>query len=467
MILDSLFHPRSIAVVGASDGYFNGVTQVFLDTLIQFKYKGKVYPVNPKFEKVSGLTCYPSLRDIPGVVDHVISIVPAAATPGLLDDCIDKGVKTLHLYTAGFAETDEKERGDLQERLVARARNSGVRILGPNCMGLFVPSEGITYSPAFPMESGKVSFISQSGSYSLIIIRGAGARGVRFSKVVSYGNASDIDECDLLEYLASDPETGIIGAYIEGTRDGKRLHRVLAEASSKKPVIVIKKGGTQAGSRGAVSHTGALAGDDKVWDAILRQTGVIRVEDAEEMIDMMTTFSFFPRPKSRRALVLGNGGGPSVRAADDCERAGLALPEAPDKLRQEMKKYLSMAGSMLRNPFDVGGYHFDWAPVIDLLAKWDGADMMIWQIAPDIEPFDKDLFYQFCLDQRAKWLKDFRTVNKPIAVSVHASESDVAYSILAITRRQCVELGIAFYPSVYRAAKAIDRFIAYHEWLEQ
>jgi len=194
---------------------------------------------------------------------------------------------------------------------------------------------------------------------------------------------------------------------------------------------------------------------------------VIRVEDAEEMIDMMTTFSFFPCPKSRRALVLGNGGGPSVRAADDCERAGLVLPEAPDKLRQEMKKYLSVAGSMLRNPFDVGGYHFDWAPVIDLLAKWDGADMMIWQIAPDIEPFDKDLFYQFCLDQRAKWLKDFKTVNKPIAVSVHASESDVAYNILAITRRQCVELGIAFYPSVYRAAKAIDRFIAYHERLEQ
>ena len=467
MTLDSLFHPRSIAVVGASDAYFNGVTQIFLGTLLQFKYKGEVYPVNPKFEKVSGLKCYPSVKDITGAVDHVISIVPAAATPGLLDDCIAKGVKTLHLYTAGFAETDEKERGELQDRLIARIRNSGIRILGPNCMGLFVSSEGITYSPAFPMELGNVSFISQSGSYSLIVIRGAGARGIRFSKVVSYGNASDIDECDLLEYLASDAETRIIGAYIEGTRDGRRLHRVLAEASSKKPVIVIKKGGTPAGSRGAVSHTGALAGDDKVWDAILRQTGVIRVEDAEEMIDVMTTFSFFPRPRSRRALVLGNGGGPSVRAADDCERAGLFLPEAPDKLRQEMKKYSSVAGSMLRNPFDIGGYHFDWAPVIDLLARWDGTDMMIWQISPDIEPFDKDIFHKFCLDQRAKWLKDFKNVSKPAAVCVHASESDVAYEVLKITRQLCVELSIAFYPSVYRAAKAIDRFIAYHERLEQ
>lgn len=463
MTLDSLFHPRSIAVVGASDGPFNGVTQVFLDTLIQFKYKGPVYPVNPKFEKVSGLKCYPSVRDIPGVVDHVISIVPASATPCLLDDCIAKSVSTLHLYTAGFAETDEKERGDLQERLIARTRESGVRILGPNCMGLFLPSEGITYSPAFPMEPGNVGFISQSGSYSLIIIRGAGARGVRFSKVVSYGNAADIDECDLLEYLASDPETKIIGAYIEGTTDGKRLHRVLADAASKKPVVVIKKGGTQAGSRGASSHTGALAGDDKVWDAILRQTGVIRVEDAEEMIDMMTAFSFLPRPASRRALVMGNGGGPSVRAADDCERAGLTLPEAPEELRRQMKKYSPVAGSMLRNPFDVGGYHFDWAPVIDLLAKWDGADMIIWQIAPDIEPFDKDQFYQFCLDQRAKWLNDFKTINKPVAVCVHASESDVAYEILKITRRECVELGLPFYPSVYRAAKAIDRYIGYYE----
>jgi acyl-CoA synthetase (NDP forming) len=465
MILDSLFHPRSIAVVGASDGYFNGVTQVFLDTLKQFNYKGNIYPVNPKFEKVSGLKCYPSVRDIPGVVDYVISIVPASATPKLVEDCSARGVKTIHLYTSGFAETDEAERGELQQELVAAARKGGVRLIGPNCMGLFVPSEGITYSPAFPMEPGNVGFISQSGSYSLIIIRGAGARGIRFSKVVSYGNASDIDECDLLEYLASDTETKIIGAYIEGTRDGKRLHRVLAEASAKKPVIVIKKGGTPAGSRGASSHTGALAGDDKVWDAILRQTGVIRVEDAEEMIDMMTTFSFFPRPGSRRALVLGNGGGPSVRAADDCERAGLVLPEAPDKLRQEMKKYSPVAGSMLRNPFDVGGYHFDWAPIIDLLAKWDGADVMIWQIAPDIEPFDKDLFHKFCLDQRAKWLKDFKAVNKPIAVSVHASESDVAYEILKITRKLCVDLGLAFYPSVYRAAKAIDRYIGYYERL--
>jgi len=466
MTLDSLFHPRSIAVVGASDAYFNGVTRLFLHTLLQFKYEGKVYPVNPKFEKVAGLKCYPSLKDIPGDVDYVISIVPAAATPGLLDDCIAKGVKALHLYTAGYAETDEKERGDLQDRLIARAHNSGVRILGPNCMGLFVPAEGITYSPTFPMEPGNISFISQSGSYSLIIVRGAGARGVRFSKVVSYGNAGDIDECDLLEYLASDSETRIIGVYIEGTRDGRRLRRVLAEVAARKPIIVVKKGGTRAGSRGTISHTGALAGDDNIWDAVLRQTGVIRVEDAEEMIDLMVTFSFFPRPKSRRVLVLGNGGGPSVRAADDCERAGLVLPEAPDKLRQEMKKYLSVAGSMLRNPFDIGGYHFDWAPVINLLAKWNGADMMIWQIAPDIEPFDKDQFYQFCLDSRAKWLKDFKAVNKPVVVCVHASESDVAYEVVKVTRKLCVELGIPFYPSVYRAAKAIDRLICYYERME-
>ena len=465
MTLDCLFHPRSIAVVGASDGPFNGVTQVFLDTLIQFKYKGPIYPVNPKFQKVSGLVCYPSVKDVPGVVDHVISVVPASATPGLLDDCIAKGVKTLHLYTAGFAETDEKERRELQDKLIDRTRESGVRILGPNCMGLFLPSEGITYSPAFPMKPGNVSFISQSGSYSLIVIRGAGARGVRFSKVVSYGNAADIDECELLEYLSSDPETKIIGAYIEGTRDGKRLQRVLTEAASRKPVIVVKKGGTQAGSRGTMSHTGALAGDDKVWDAILRQTGAIRVEDAEEMIDMMTTFSFLPRPASRRALVLGNGGGPSVRAADDAERAGLVLPEAPDSLRKQMKKYSPVAGSMLRNPFDIGGYHFDWAPIIDLLARWDDADMMIWQIAPDIEPFDKDQFYQFCLDSRAKWLKDFKVVNKPVAVCVHASESDVAYEVVKITRRECVELGMPFYTSVYRAAKSIDRMIGYYERL--
>ena len=464
MISDSMFHPRSIAVVGASDKSFNGVTQMFFDTLKTFGYRGGIYPINPKFEQVSGFKCYPSVRDIPDVVDYVISIVPASATPKLMEDCAAKGVKTIHLYTSGFAETDEAERGELQKSLAAAARANGVRIIGPNCMGLFVPSEGITYSPVFPMEPGNMSLISQSGSYSLIMVRGAGARGVRFNKVVSYGNASDIDECDLIEYLGNDTETKVIAAYIEGTRDGKRLQRVLTEASEKKPVVIIKKGGTVAGSRGASSHTGAMAGDDKVWDALLRQTGAIRVEDAEEMIDMLATFSFLKLPKGRRALVMGNGGGPSVRAADDCERGGLFLPELPAGLRQEMKKYGPVAGSMLRNPIDIN-YNFDWVPVIDLLSKWDNTDMIIWQIAPDIEPFDKGLFFQFCIDQRAKWLKDFKASGKPVAVSVHASESDIAYEVLKITRRRCAELGMAFYPSVYRAARAIDRYIGYYERL--
>ena len=242
-----MFNPRSIAVVGASSAMHNAATNLFIDSMLAFGYKGKIYPINPNESEVRGLKVYANVRDVPGPVDHVISAIPAKMIPQLLDDCKAKGVKTLHLYTAGFAETGIDDRGDMQHSLAEAARGSGVRILGPNCMGIYCPSSGVTFCPDFPREAGNVSFISQSGSYSLLVVRGAGARGVRFSKMVSYGNASDIDECDLIEYLGNDDETKVVAAYIEGTKDGHQLRKVLTEAAAKKPVIIIKKGGTEAG----------------------------------------------------------------------------------------------------------------------------------------------------------------------------------------------------------------------------
>jgi len=466
MTLDYIFHPRSIAVVGASNDTFNFATKIFLDILRPFGYKGEIYPVNPNLEEVSGFKAYPSVRDVPGPVDHVICGIRAASTRQLLEDCIAKGVKVLHLYTAGFAEIGDKDRLELQGELAGVARNGGVRIIGPNCMGIYCPSSGISYCADFPKEPGLVGFISQSGSYSLLVVRAAASRGVRFSKMVSYGNASDINESDLLEYLANDPETEIIAAYIEGTTDGQRLREVLTDAASKKPVIIIKKGGTAAGSRGAMSHTGVLAGDDKVWDALIRQAGAIRVEDLEELIDLLATFQFFPLPRGRKAVVIGLGGGPSVRAADDCERGGLNLPPIPDEMVQELRRSAPVAGSMLRNPVDVGSYQ-DWAHVIQTLAGWEETDMFIWQIAPDIEPFKEGFLRQFCIDQRARFLGEFLESRKPLAVVVHTAETRLALDILNITREACVEHGVAFYTSVYSAARAISRYMDYHARRDQ
>ena len=463
MSFDYMFNPRSIAVIGASSAMHNAATNLFIDSMLAFGYKGKIYPINPNESEVRGLKVYANVRDVPGPVDHVISAIPAKMIPQLLDDCKAKGVKTLHLYTAGFAETGIDDRGDMQHSLAEAARGSGVRILGPNCMGIYCPSSGVTFCPDFPREPGNVSFISQSGSYSLLVVRGAGARGVRFSKMVSYGNASDIDECDLIEYLGNDAETKVVAAYIEGTKDGHRLRKVLTEAAAKKPVIIIKKGGTEAGKRGASSHTGAMAGNDKAWDALIKQAGAIRADDFEEMIDLLATFQFLPLPKSKKAVLVGIGGGPSVRSADDCERAGLILSPIPDDIVAELRKTAPVAGSMLRNPVDIGAYHMDWTPVIQTLAKWSENDMFIWQIAPDIEPFAEDGFLrQFCIDQRTRFLGDFLKAGKPLAVVVHMNERREASDILHLTREQCLKNNVAFYTSVERAARAIVKFIDYY-----
>lgn len=472
MSLDAIFNPASIAVVGATDSpvaapgaptgaSFNAHTQIFMYTLIEWGYPGRVYPVNTRGDSVRGLKVYRSVRDIPGPLDYVICIIPAHATPGLVRDCAAKGVRGLHLYTAGFAETGLAREGELQAELVRLARAGGVRLIGPNCMGVYHPKMGMTYGPDFPREPGNVAFISQSGSYTLLLVRAAGARGVRFSKVVSYGNASDVDEIDLLDYLADDPDTEIIGAYLEGAKDGPGLARVLAKAAARKPTIIIKKGNTEAGRRGASTHTGALAGDDSIWNSMLRQTGAIRVEDFEQMADLMTTFAFFALPAGPRAVLFGVGGGAGVRASDECEAGGLVLPPVPEKLRAELAGSLTTAGTMLRNPVDPGHYARDFTDMMRRLDAWDEADMLLWQIAPDIEALQSQTILQYISMMRLHTLETFKGLTKPKAVIVHGVESDIGLQSLTETRQACAERRVAFYPSVYRAARAISRYLGY------
>ena len=465
MRLDHIFHPRSIAVVGASGGPFSVHTMMFLDTLIHFGYKGEIYPISSKQETVSGLRAYRSINDVPGTVDHVTSLIPAAATLDLVRDCVAKDVKTLQLFTAGFAETGEYEGKRLQTELVDIARSGGVRIVGPNCMGIYCPASGLSYCPDFPQETGKVSFISQSGSYTYLLVRMAAARGIRFSKVVSYGNAADINEIELLEYLTDDPETEIICAYIEGTGDGQQLLKVLSEVAARKPVIIIKKGRTQAGSRGASSHTGALAGNDSIWDGAIKQSGAIRVEDVEEMVDMLVTFLFLPLPAGRKAAVVGVGGGVSVRASDECESGGLVLPSISGEMRAALERFAPLAGSMLGNPFDVLAerYADAWVPLVEALDSWDEPDILLWQISPEIEPLREEVVRRYMIDTRSRMMQAFSRAKKPKAVVVHAVESGSGLQSLDTLRKMCEEQRIAFYPSLYRAARAISSYLDYHQ----
>jgi len=351
--LDEVFSPRGVAVVGASStgmGFATGV-------LVSLKQAGfpAIYPVNPKYSEIMGIPCYPNLQSIPGIVDHVIVSIPAESAMALLDDCAAKGVKSVHFFTAGFSESGEAEKAEMEQAMLEKARKGGFRIIGPNCVGLFIPRTRLVNTAQASLEPGPVAFISQSGGHATNVPVYGKPRGLRFSKVVSYGNGLDVDESELLEYLSHDPETEIIAAYIEGIKDGRRFRSALQSAASTKPVVIYKGGTTEAGQRAAHGHTASLTSSVAVFDALCRQMGTIQVDDIEELIDVLVALRFAkPIPQGTGVIVFGGGGGPSVLASDEMEKAGLSMPKLPEEAREELKQVLNVAGSILANPIDAG-----------------------------------------------------------------------------------------------------------------
>jgi len=239
--LQPLFYPTSIALAGVTVDNPQHWTRTFLDSLLEFQFEGSLYLVNPRGGEIQGIRVYQRFTDIPQNVDYVISTVPAKAAAGLIEECANKGVKAIHFCTAGFSETGEEEGVRFEAQLADLSQRTGVRIIGPNCMGIYCPGSRVSFRAEFPKESGPVGFISQSGGNTPGLINRVMSRGVRFSKVISYGNACDLNESDFLEYLAADSETKIIGLYIEGVKDGTRFRQALQKAAEEKAIILLKR----------------------------------------------------------------------------------------------------------------------------------------------------------------------------------------------------------------------------------
>jgi acyl-CoA synthetase (NDP forming) len=378
--LEFIFHPNSIALVGITTTEPQHWTRTFLDGLVEFEFDRPLYLVNPKDGEIKGHRVYTSLRDVPGTVDHVIGLVNARLAVELVEECAEKGVRAIHFCTAGFSETGEEWRIKLEAELAEAARRKGIRIIGPNCMGIYCPQSRLSFSAAFARESGPVGVISQSGGNSIYLVRQAALRGVRFSKVISYGNACDINESDLLEYLASDADTKIIALYIEGVKDGKRFRRALEKATKEKTVILLKGGATEGGARAVAGHTASLAGSRATWDALCKQLGIICVGDLEEMIDVLVTLLFLPLPRGKNALLFGAGGGASVLITDQFESRGLRVPPIPPEMVAQISEFTPIAGNILRNPVDYSQAMFDTESVIKtfgILSSWAGIDFMV------------------------------------------------------------------------------------------
>ncbi len=349
--LDRLFHPGSVAVVGAlSDAEKWYIRQYYIAPLLELGYKGRIYAVDSRGKDVPGAVSCRSVREIPGPVDLVVGCLSARRTPGLVAECREAGVRFVQIFSAGFAETGEPEGIEAQRRLKAAMGADGPRIVGPNCMGVYCPGSGLSFCADYPREPGPIALICQSGGITGCTVRAVAERGLRFSKVASFGNAVDVDECDLLAYLAHDPQTKVIAAYIEGTKDGARFAEVLRAAAAAKPVVILKGGATDAGVRAAGSHTGALAGSDAVWDGLFRDAGVIRTNSVEETADMLVALLRMRPPRGTSTCLVGNGGGPTVLSTDECERAGFRIAPMPEEIRQRLLRFVPAAGTMVRNP---------------------------------------------------------------------------------------------------------------------
>ncbi len=467
---DSFFQHSSVAVAGASSEY--NIGHAFVQCMLDSGFKGKVYPLNPSGGEVMGLKVYRSVADVPGKVDYVISCIPARFTPQLVTDSAAKGARVVSFFTAGYSETGRQEGRLLEDELVRVARARGVQLIGPNCLGVYYPRIGLSFASDFPKEPGHVGFISQSGGNAIYLIRAAGQKGVRFSKAVSYGNASDVDECDLLEYFITDEETEIVAAYIEGVRNGRRFHQVLRRLSAVKPVIILKGGYTKAGAIAASSHTGSLAGTDEAWESLLNQTGAIRVYNLDELADLLMTFSFLRPPAGRRMAVFGSNGGFTVLTADEYINAGFDLPRLTAKEQQDIYDQVARftstdAGTILRNPFDitnVGSPEGQYS-IMKGLAANSRLDLLVAQVSisnsgwPYTEsPFN--LWPDMFLDSL---LRAIGEVPKPTAAIFHGAITPSESKRAADLQKKCIAARLPCYDSIPGAALAMDRFVGYCE----
>jgi acetate---CoA ligase (ADP-forming) len=347
--IDGLMRPKSIAVVGAS-ATPGKIGYTVLKNLLESKYEGKIFPINPKDTEILGMKCYASVLDVPDAIDAAVITVPAKLVPQVAEECGMKGVKGLITITSGFSEVG---RNDLEEALVATARRYGVRVLGPNIVGTLSNSDKLnaSFAPFLPM-NGKAALISQSGALLIAIDASSFIRGVGFDKLISIGNMSDVDFADLIYWLADDPATTCISLYIEGLRDGRRF--MDAARHSKKPIIALKSGVSAHGAAAAASHTGSLAGAAKVYGAAFQQAGIIQATDLDDLFDRTLVLSLQPPMKGENMLIVTNGGGVGVLATDAAEKYGIPLKFAPADVQAEMKKHMPEYGSA-KNPVDLTG----------------------------------------------------------------------------------------------------------------
>jgi acyl-CoA synthetase (NDP forming) len=439
----------------------------FLEGLVEYGFQGDIYPVNPKHDHILGKKAYADILDIPGTVDYVISCIAAPHVLDLVERSSQKGVKAIHFFTARFSETGRPEAAQLENDLLASARKKGIRIIGPNCMGLYYPSKGIAFSDALPKESGSAGFISQSGQIAEELARYAALRGVYFNKAVSYGNALDFNECDFLDYFTQDPNISIILMYLEGIKNSDHFFKKLKHATLTKPVVILKGGRGKSGSRAVASHTASMAGSMEIMESLIRQAGAVTASNLEELLDIAACFYLLEPIRGVRAGVGGGGGGASVLSADQCEEAGLDVIPLPDEIKDQLRENGSTIWDWIGNPVDMSirdSADFKPGHVMELMAADPHFDLLIAILMDPHHEHQKHITPE-------DYLKAFKfdaCKDKPVLAvlpdkAMGASDYDHwTWKRLCEVRTLLLEQKIPFFPTVKRAAIAARKTAEYY-----
>ncbi len=454
--LDPIFYPKSIGVIGASTKE-GSVGQSIFCNLLFGKYKGVIYPVNPKAKSINGVRCYPNVKDVPEPFDLAVLIVPAPSAPDTLLQCIEHGAKGAVIISAGFKEVG----GDgirLENEIKEIIKKYGIPLVGPNCLGIINTDQEICLNASFAVsmpKEGNIAFISQSGALCTSVLDYAKGLGFGFSKFISIGNKADVNELDLLKYLHNDQKTKVILMYLEDIVNGYEFIQtariITSEGENKKPIIAIKSGTTQQGAKAASSHTGNKCASDEVYDAIFTQGGILRVERIEDLFDLALGFSEQPLPKGKRVAIVTNAGGPGIMATDACIRYGLEIAPLKEETVEELKKYLPPT-SNFNNPIDVIGDarsdRYEYA--LKAVVKDENVDSLIVILTPQSMT---DI-----VETANKVVETSRTTDKPI-LATFMGIVDVSKGVEILKKNK-----IPHYIFPESAAKTLASMYKYVEW---
>ena len=447
--LEQIFHPRSVSIIGAS-GREGSFGRMFLEGLIRIGFR-EIYPVHPRETELLGLKAYRSIKDIPHDVDVAILMTPPDSTLQVVQDCAEKGMKGIIVFTAGFGEKGAEGK-KIEQEICRVAGTRNIRVIGPNSIGVYCPTSKLLTFPQGLMhdittEGGPVGSFSHSGSFVDYLTYILTKKGIRFSKVVSCGNECDLDAVDFLEYFGQDKETRIIISYLEGIKDGRRFFRLAREISKEKPIIIWKGGATELGAKAAMSHTGALAGTKLVWDAMFEQTGIISVRSFEEIVDCLFCLYYLPLPKGKRIAVVAGMGGTNVGTTDNCIELGLEMAKLSDATLERLTKILPPVGTSVGNPTDIGVAILVapnlYGETLKVLSEDENVDMLL-AISDPGRPCTQSI------------VEAAKTIKKPLAVTLFALPEFAAeeYAFLAQNK-------IAAFGDAKRAVAALAKVSKY------